>query len=383
MDYTAQLESPDSYHLWVGMSMIAACLGRKTWLDMGLFKVFTNMYIVLVGPPGRCRKSVAVNTGIDLVLDMPDEVRVSADSITREALIQLINTCKSDKTLIDYGEGEVPYVHSSLTVISKELSVFLGTGNHDLLSLLTDLYDCPKVWVYKTKGQGTDSLQGPWLNMLGASTPDWLVGSVPAEAIGGGFTSRVLFIVEDKVRHKKAKPKMTEHELTLRSKLQHDLEQMCLAKGEFILTQEADEHYEEWYNNDNTKIDDARFWGYAERKHIHMLKVAMILAVSEGMDNIIEDKHVTRALRLLDDIEPSMIEAFGAAGRNPYAADMDEIIQNIKRSGKIEHMQLRRSLLMNVSKGNFAEAINTLLALNMVKATVDKETKQTWYTYEG
>lgn len=374
MAYTDQLESPDNYHTWTGLSMIAACLGRKIWMNLGHFRIFPNMYIVLVGPAGKCRKSVAINTGTDLLLDMSDDVKISADAITREALIRLIKDSEMSKFEID---GD-PYVHSSVTIVSKELSVFIGTGNHDLIALLTDLYDAPKVWEYKTKNQGTDNIRGVWLNMLGASTPDWLIGSIPLTAIGGGFTSRIIFVVAHDVRKKTAIPELGVKELDLRGKLQHDLEAMCLVRGEYKFTTNARKFYIDWYETGNTKIDDPRFWGYAERKHIHMIKIALVLAASEDTANTVHTRHITRALDMLNDIEPTMVEAFGAAGRSHQAADIDEIMTNIRRAGTIEHKQLMKSLIMDVDRAAFNEAINTLLLLEMIKGTV-QDNGTTWY----
>ncbi len=373
MAYTFQLESPDSYHKWTALSTVAACLGRKVWIQLGYFPVFPNMYVVLVGPAGRCRKGVAINSGTDLILGMKD-VKISADAITREALIRMIKLSEVDGEI----DGK-PYRHASVTVVSKELAVFLGTGNHDLISLLTDLYDCPKEWEYRTKGQGVDSINGVWLNLLAASTPDWLIGSIPVTAIGGGFTSRVIFVVEENVRKKTAVPILGPKELALREDLKHDLEQIFLMKGEYKFSPQALKRYTDWYDNDNTKIEDSRFWGYAERKHIHMLKLAIIYAVCDSSPGIIEVRHIDLALKSLNEIEPGMVEAFGGAGRSQYAADISEIIQNIKRAGSIPSIQLRKSLLMDVDTASFFETIATLTALEMIKAEPD-EGGEMWYS---
>jgi len=152
MEYTAKSESPESYHRWCAMSIIASAVRRQVWIDMGFFRVYPNMYIVLVGPPGRCRKSVAINTATNLIQGLSD-IRVSADAITREALIRAIKLSETQTEI-----GNKIYMHSSITIISKELSVFLGTNNSDLLSLLTDLYDNPDMWEYRTKNSGIDTI---------------------------------------------------------------------------------------------------------------------------------------------------------------------------------------------------------------------------------
>ena len=361
LDYTSLQESPDNFHVWSAMSTVAACLRRLVWVDMGYFKVYPNLFIVLVSPPGKCRKSVSITMATDLAKDLPDVV-ISADAITREALILELD--KSSR-MADIG-GE-PYIHSSLTIISKELSVFLGTGNTDLLSLLTDLYDSPIKWEYKTKNKGVNTINGVWLNMLGASTPAWLVGSIPINAIGGGFTSRVIFVVEDDVRRKNALPFLTDRERQLRDELTLGLERISMIKGEFQLSSKAKSFFINWYERENIKIDDQRFAGYSERKHIHAVKIATVLAVCEGSEGLIEDTHLKKAIHLLTSIEGRMIKAFGAVGRSPIAADIDEICSRVMDAGHITREQLMRDTRMNIHPEVFDTIITTLKSTEDLK----------------
>ena len=88
--------------------------------------------------------------------------------------------------------------HCSMTIFSKELTVFIGYKNSQFLADLTDLYDCADIWAYRTKNSGEYEVTGAWLNLLAATTPEQIQAALPAEAIGGGFASRVLFIYADK-----------------------------------------------------------------------------------------------------------------------------------------------------------------------------------------
>lgn len=361
MEYTSLLESPDVYHKWTALSIISACIGRKVWVDLGYFKVFPNMFIVLVGPPGKCRKGAALNAGINLLTNIPN-VNLSADSTTRESLIQVLDEINIDLEI----NGEIQK-HSSLTIVSKELSVFLGTGNHDLLSFLTDLYDNPNIWTYKTKNKGTNAIKGVWLGMLAASTSTWLVGSIPLTAIGGGFTSRVLFIVADDVRHKEPYPILTQKELELRELLKTRLHEISMFKGRYILNDKALNAFTTWYNHNNIKIDDSRFAGYSERKHIHLLKVATLLAVSQGNIGFIDETNIKTALEYLNEIEPKMIEAFGSAGRSMLATDIEELLKAIKAAGKIERKQLLTITFREVHPNDFNLAIQSLIDMGLIK----------------
>ena len=378
LQYTAKQESPNNYHIWSGLSAISATLRRQVFIDMGHFTVYPNMYVVLVGPAGKCRKTVAINCATRLVSNLNDEdIKISADSITREALIGAL---KDSTSSVDLNDSI--YTHSSLTVISKELSVFLGSNNPNLLSLLTDLYDCPDLWVYKTKGQGTDTLHGVWLNLLGASTPDWLVGSIPLSAIGGGFTSRVMFVVEDAVRHKTALPKITKEELKIKEDLIAGLERMSNLRGEFILNEEAIQFFTNWYLNENIKIEDPRFSGYAERKHIHLLKVALLLSISRGSTQIVSDIDIKGALELINNIEPNMIKAFGSVGRNPSAQDIGFIIDCIQKVGKISREDLINIAWKDVNTTEFERLMETIKEMGNVVEMRGAKTNKKFYVWK-
>lgn len=375
LEYTFLTEPPDNYHLWCGVSALAACLRRQVWIDMGFFNVYPNMYIVLVGPPAT-RKNTAINIATRLAFKLED-VRISADATTREALIRAIGASKFQSML----PNKDPYEHCSLTIISKELSVFLGSNNHDLLSLLTDLYDCHDKWEYRTKNMGIDTIHNEWLNLLGGTTPTWLVGSVPMDAIGGGFTSRVIFVVENTPRKRVALPVLTQKERDLQVKLLTDLQKIALMCGEMKLTSEAKLWFTNWYENDNTKAStDVRFDGYYGRKHIHLLKAAMTISASWSNNMIIAQEHLETSLDMLESLEGRMIEAFGAAGRNILAQDIDVVLKYIQEQGRLSRDQLLKSVWRDVNPKDIDIVLKTLQDMNHIKVVRDATTGVIFYT---
>ena len=157
-----------------------------------------------------------------------------------------------------------------------------------------------------------------------------------------------IFVVEDDVRLKNPWPVLTEKEKRIRDDLKHDLEKISLMKGRFGVSAEAYDFFSHWYNTENVKIEDARFSGYAERKHIHVLKVAMLLSACESSEGVIEARHLRSSLNLLGRIEAKMVRAFGGTGRSELAADIDEILNTIIDAGTISRTDLMRSVKMNV-----------------------------------
>ncbi|KKL16209.1 hypothetical protein LCGC14_2497870, partial [marine sediment metagenome] len=67
IEYSQETESPLSYHVWTGISLLAAALQRRVYIRWGYEILYPNMYIVLVGPSGKCRKGSAMNLGKDII----------------------------------------------------------------------------------------------------------------------------------------------------------------------------------------------------------------------------------------------------------------------------------------------------------------------------
>ncbi|GAG77424.1 unnamed protein product, partial [marine sediment metagenome] len=51
----------------------------------GIYLLYPNMFIVLVGPPGKVGKSTSLRMGRN-ILEGVDDIQWSADSLTREEL---------------------------------------------------------------------------------------------------------------------------------------------------------------------------------------------------------------------------------------------------------------------------------------------------------
>ena len=132
--------------------------------------------------------------------------------------------------------------------------MFLGQGDIAYLSNLTDWYDSKDDWEYETVGRGKDTLQGLCLNLMGGTAPDWIQSMIPQEALGGGFTSRIIFIVEEVKRKIIPKYIPTQAEKDLQEVLQRDIDRISQLAGEVTFTEEAEKLYIDWYVEQDTQL---------------------------------------------------------------------------------------------------------------------------------
>lgn len=383
MIYSGVSEAPSVYHKWCGISTVASCVRRQVWIDMGYFKIFTNMYIILVSPPAKSRKGNAINISVDLLMNsrIRDKgVSTSADATTREALILSLKEAVHKTTT---PEGETNF-HSSITIISKELGVFLGNQNTDMLIFLTDIYDAADFWKYRTIKRGMDSIENSWLSMLAATTPSWLVSSSAVTAIGEGFTSRVIFIVANDKRKKEAFPELSPREILAKENVIHDLEIVTDINGKLEFTPQARDFYSDWYKGSNINIldDDPRFAGYLERKPTHVLKIASVFSIAESSDMQIQEYHIKRAIEELKCVEFDMKDAFGGAGKSPDTEEIHYLIDIIKQNKKIYRKDLLRLVMRDISVNKISFLLQHLLDSGEIFRGID-DGGLVYYEYIG
>jgi hypothetical protein len=320
------------------------------------------MYIVLVGPSGKCRKGTAMGPGFKFLKEMG--IKMSAEAITREALIREMKT--SSDTQID-PTGKIT-MHSSLSIYSQELTVFLGYNNQQLMADLADWYDCRDHWTYRTKNMGTDDITGVWVNLIGATTPELLQTTLPRDAIGGGLTSRMVFIFEREKSKVVAAPFLSAEERALEKDLLLDLEQIAMLQGEFKPTSAFLDRWVDWYttSGEHPPFEDARFAGYIERRPTHLLKMSTILSASRSNSMGVDVQDFERALLMLTNAEKTMRNTFGGMGRAPIGDIISRILVLVRNMKELEFGEILRRFYYDSDRDELERAITTLEGMGFV-----------------
>lgn len=371
---------------WTGFSVIAAALRRKVSLRLGRLIYYPNIYVVFVAEPGVARKTQAIKFGTEF-LDAIPEIRVGSDSSTKEALTDDIELA-ANKDISSDGSDTM---HCSLNIISKEFETFLGQKkeNTRMLTALTDLYDCPDKWSARTRHSTSNEIVNPWLNLLAATTPDSLANSFPVSAIGGGLTSRMLFIWADRRKKSVAVPFMTEEEAILKDKLIKDLYLISRITGSYILTADTLRRWTEWYNSYDEDesgeriCTDASFGGWYSRKPSTILKVSMLCAASESDSLHIKWHHIERAIEEIRQVELVMGNAFRAIGRSEISGEVDMVLQIIKTYKTISEKQLMSMVIRDIDSTKFDRVIDTLRKTGKVDRVYKGPNGEAavWYKY--
>lgn len=339
-------------------------------MQWGHTRISPNQYIVLIGPSGG-RKGEPVTIAQSFMKDL--KLNMVSESIIREALIRRMKQVSSEYT--DH-EGHIK-AQCAIAVVAEELSVFLGEGNIRLLADLTNWYDARDTWTYETKHSGTDDIFGVCVNILGSMAPDWIPLTIPHGAIGGGFTSRIIFVVEHGKGRIIADPNEVVIDNVLRESIARDLEVVKQLTGEFKFTPDARDLYMQWYVEEEEKakqgrpsISDPRFSGYVSRRATHIKKISMAISAARASSLLISDKDFLRAKSLMLDAEVRMAEVFGKVGRAVYTEQVQEVLSLIQARKEVSRSEIMRIMYRDIDETVMKSIEATLLAMRVVKRKI-------------
>ena len=368
LQYTDNSEPPTLFRKWVGISCLGAALQRKVRVEWGTSLTwYPNLYIVLVGPSAT-GKGTSMAPGLKIINKIPG-IKLSAQATSLQALISHLK----DNNLADFNPetGEHAY-HSSITVYSEEFTVFLGYHNNELMSTLCDWYDCKDNWTYDTIKRSKERIDGVWVNLIGGTTPALIRSSLPYESIGGGLTSRIIFVFEEKPEKLVTIPTETEDERLLFEFLVHDLEKISLLSGSFSWTGNFIDAWDAFCREDraNPPFKDPKFDGYNGRRRVHLMKLAMIMSASYGVnDLVLTQDDLTEAAKILVEVEKKMALTFKGVGKSDIADLLFRANMFFKssKSDEIPMHMFARHFENDADKPTLDRLIDTLESMNTIE----------------
>lgn len=375
LEYTAQSEPPKIFHKWVAISTIASAMERKVKIEWEK-TLFPNMFIILVAKSGLARKGTALDFGEAFMRQIG--VNLAPSSTTREALIQSI------KEIAGLGMGgATPEPSAALTILAPELTVFLRYENVEMMTDLIAWYDCKTPWSYRTVGRGVEEIRGLWINLLGASTPELIQRSIPADIVGGGLASRTLFVFADRDEHDVVFPWIYYHSdpaKELKRKLTSDLSAISTLHGTVTYDEKFMAHYDPWYRNMKRNpvfVNDPNLSSYPTRRPVHLLKLCTILSASKGDSLHLDEDVFHRAVALLEEVEEKMPRVFMGAGTSFASATINAIMETVARRKIVKRSELLSQYFADMPYGvkSLDDHIQTMVKMGF--ATIKLESLPT------
>ncbi len=381
---------PKPFAKWTALSAVAGALGRRVWFPMANYNIGSNLFIILIAPPGR-NKSVSLILPFSKVFSRltnpvgagPEDHNFNSgladyglkdyplysiqDRITPEKLaVDMTKITRMDMRLGNI-ENEFQFFDSSLTLVTSEFGTFMGRNERYLQMFLTDMWDAKDSYSHKTKTAGEYIIQGPCLNWIACATPTQFVDNLPEDAKSQGLLSRIIpvFYEGERIPQDLRQKVISEHTI---NDLRNDLSFIAKMHGPMQFDSETFEiANQDIYDNIQPEPTDPHLSEYCQRRVSHFLKVAMSVSAARSSSRFITKEDWETTKEIMFDMEkdmPRALEGFGMAKTGRIAHDMKVWLDATLSSSGKNHMQLRffkRELLRKIQ--NPGELDQTIKAM--------------------
>jgi hypothetical protein len=189
LGFTEALPTPLLFRLWAGIHMVGSAVERRVWTQLGGGnRLYPNLYVFLVGPPG-VGKSQALSPAMRL-LRKSAACKLAPNDMTKQGLLDALLESGSAGMI----DGQ-PFDYHYMAAYISELSNFMSKYDGALAGVLTDIFDCPDVNEEYKRGKGESLLiPSPGMSMLVGTATQNLGATISDELWGSGFMARVIMV---------------------------------------------------------------------------------------------------------------------------------------------------------------------------------------------
>lgn len=322
IDYTKESEVPVFFNRWSAITGIGAYLGRDFHFHHGHFNIYPNIYSMLIGNPGT-RKSTAIKV-MKKIVRLAGYDTVAANKTSKEKFMMDLaegisaSAAASEASMEDvlsdnlWGNALENKLPAECFIMADEFNNFIGTGNLEFISLLTELWDYEGTFSNKIKTGKSIHINNPTISILGGSTPTSFSTTFPSEIFGQGFFSRLLLIYGEPNGKRITFPKPPCPAAT--GEIVERLQRIKIAcKGQATLSIDAELLLDKIYKTEK-RMEDVRFESYYSRRFQHLVKLCIIMAAARASCEISE-RDVVYANTVLTHTEHLMPKALGEFGK--------------------------------------------------------------------
>lgn len=373
LTYCEGNEAPALYHSLCCYSILASLVGRRVWIEQGIFTFYPNLYVVLVGSPGG-GKSTALDIAKGFIRSIKN-IPIAADATTVQALLRGMseevegkeNSCRKN---FKYNGQIIEY--TPMAIFAGELVSFMAMDPYGWIIFLTTVYH-EDVHEVKTKNKGDDLIPGPFMNMLGCLTPDTTTDMLGQKIISSGFSRRTIYVWAAGRSGIIPWPTITdEQKACIHACKAWALQLQKITPGPMTWEPEAKKWYEEFYtklrkDQDAGKLGTALTSSYYESKHVQLMKLASLTSLSESLDKVITLDHIQTALMVLEATEDGREKVFEGTGKNQNASVAAKILELVLRIPRlVSEKEIMRAMYHDAKREDIAGILHHLHATDRI-----------------
>jgi len=356
LTYTEHSEAPLAYHLFCALVGIGVTVNRRVWFNMGYYKLFPNLGVILLGPSG-IKKTSAANIIVDMLAFL-ELSKIYSEKLTPEQLVEAMKE------------------HAQGIIYAPEMAVFLGRQQYmeGIVPLITRFMDCPDVWSSETIGRGKTTLHDIAISSLMCSTADWFINNTDESVVGGGFIARNILVVQEDSPRTEPIPRPGDPKA--RERLIYEISQTHEIQGEISFDAQGLSAYREWYSLHKraTKAAEHEILAtYYQRKPDHAKRIAICLHLAEHANLTLCLSCFTRAVEILDWIERFIPALLKQMFKTSSGHNADVVLTAIRNAGGvIDHSDLLRRIQHRLNGQELKPILSSLKDSGVIDEHVDK-----------
>lgn len=191
------------------LTMVSAFLGTKVFISEREYfqNLYPNLWILCIAKSGQF-KTTALNKGAKISFDNQSQIFKAIKEIQKSSSQDQVEQQILNKSLENVvlptkqtAEGFLEYLSQGHqgAIYASEFGGWLQnldkTHNNDFKAILTEFYDVPSYYRYKTKTQGDCIIETPYISICGVSTMPWVRTNLKPSDVPSGFFARFLVFV--------------------------------------------------------------------------------------------------------------------------------------------------------------------------------------------
>lgn len=192
-------------HLAVGLFILAVAVARRVCLQVGVQRIYPNLYMLVVAPSAIHHKTTAFQVGLAVMKAAGLDQLLLPQRASPEALLSEMSASPPPNLSTftpaerERWQAERQFAAQRgwlLDEASHLIETLGGETPGSFLTTMNALYDCPDREVIYTRTRGRQAVENAYLTFLGATTPTAIASALTADAPwNNGFWSRFALII--------------------------------------------------------------------------------------------------------------------------------------------------------------------------------------------
>jgi len=328
-------DAPDIYIETSALMILSTTIRRNIHFYFGSKKLFTNLWVVLIGKSSLLRKSTCMN----LTMDFIDPDLVLPQEVTPQKLIDILSF--KPQGIFFWDE------------IMSILKLFKRDYMSGAKPMLTELFDRTKDYKKETL-EYTRVVKEPFINILAGTTPEWYQQGLTESDVKSGFIPRFLQVFANRKDKFIKIPGLGD--MTVKEKLKGYLRELKEIRYEIKLSEDSKEEFGK-YSETIEKLIRKDKYGispFLSRLLNYTMKFAVLYHISNSLlcrEPYIYLDDMKQAIAFSETIRQSTEKILSKLAFTPHQVNRQKVLDILEmKDGQANYSELMRRLKISANE---------------------------------